>query len=270
MTGLIAAFLLLGAVAVVLGPRRAARARLVGRRRAPARFKFPDVRPTSARLQSAPPWRVAVTAAAPPSVVILLVAGPVAATIVAVYAALAATAWQRRARQKQAAATRSADLEAVSALVADLRAGLPPVAAGGLPPVAAGGLPPVAAGASALGGPAGSFPATGRIRQLAGAVSRLAEQTGAPAADLLDRIAADARSADQATAKAVATAAGAQATALLLAGLPLGGIGLGYAIGANPLTVLLHTPAGAACALLAALLQAAGLAWAQRLVDGPR
>jgi tight adherence protein B len=81
----------------------------------------------------------------------------------------------------------------------------------------------------------------------------------------VERIEADARAADRAAASAAAQAAGAQATALLLAGLPIGGIGLGAAIGADPVRVLFHTPIGAACAIGAAVLQSAGLLWAERL-----
>ena len=87
------------------------------------------------------------------------------------------------------------------------------------------------------------------MAQLTAAAWRLAERTGAPAADLVERIEADARAMDRAAAAAAAQAAGAQATAWLLAALPLGGIGLGYSIGADPLAVLLHTPIGAACAV---------------------
>jgi tight adherence protein B len=101
---------------------------------------------------------------------------------------------------------------------------------------------------------------------LTAAIWRLAERTGAPAADLIERIEADARAADRAQLSAAAQAAGAQATALLLAALPLGGIGLGLSIGVDPLEVLLHTPVGAACAVGAVLLQCAGLAWCDRLV----
>lgn len=97
---------------------------------------------------------------------------------------------------------------------------------------------------------------------------RLAERTGAPAADLVERIEADARAADRAKASAAAQAAGAQATAILLAALPAGGIALGYSIGADPLRILLHTGLGAACALGAVALQCAGLLWADRLVTG--
>ena len=84
--------------------------------------------------------------------------------------------------------------------------------------------------------------------QLTSAAVRLADRTGAPLAELVERIEADARSTDRGLAAAAAQAAGARATAWLLAALPLGGIGLGYGIGVDPVAVLLHTPVGGACA----------------------
>jgi hypothetical protein len=106
-----------------------------------------------------------------------------------------------------------------------------------------------------------------RMAQLTSAAWRLAERTGAPIADLVERVEADARAMDRASAAAAAQAAGARATAWLLAGLPVGGIVLGYSIGADPLAVLLHTPIGAACAVGAIVLQVAGLAWADRIAS---
>lgn len=248
MSGVIAAALLLGAVAVVLGPRRGARRRLRGRRRARVGFDPSRVRAITARLLTGPVWRAVCAAAGLAAVPGLLLGGPAGGVIAAVYTGLGVAEWIRRAGRRRAAAARAAALDGLGAVAADLRAGLP------------------AAALPAAPGPDG----TGRIHRLAGAVGRLAEQTGAPAAELLERIEADARSADRATAAAAAQAAGAQATALLLAVLPLGGIALGYAIGAEPLRVLLRTPLGAGCALTAVLLQAVGLRWSQRLVDGPR
>ncbi|WP_229071836.1 type II secretion system F family protein [Actinoplanes sp. DH11] len=246
----LAALLVTGAVIVASGPRPAARQRLVGRRRADPvvlRAAIPGVRAAAARLTNGPAWRPIAAAAALAVVPALLLGGPVGAVIAGAYAALGAGEWTRRVTRKRAASARAAQLDGLCTLVADLRAGLPPAAV------------------SADGPDKG-----GRIGRLAGAVWRLAEQTGAPAADLLDRIETDVRAADRAAASAAAQAAGAQATAILLAALPLGGIGLGHAIGADPLAVLLHTPIGAACAVTAVLLQCGGLRWAQRLVDGPR
>ena len=87
-------------------------------------------------------------------------------------------------------------------------------------------------------------------------------------ADLIERIEADARASDRAKLSAVAQASGASATAMLLTALPLGGIGLGYSIGGDPLHILLWTKLGATCAVAAAGLQCSGIEWSDRLIRG--
>ncbi len=62
--------------------------------------------------------------------------------------------------------------------------------------------------------------------------------------------------------------AGAWATATLLAVLPAAGLAMGWALGADPLRILLHTPAGLVCLVTGGALEAAGLWWAARLVRG--
>jgi len=193
------------------------------------------------------PRRAIATTAVLLAVAGLLLAGVVAGLLAAVYGALTARALLRRSARRRASAARARSLDNLCALAADLRAGLAP---------------------AAIGNP-GQDGAERRIAELTTAVWRLAERTGAPAADLVERIEADARAADRAHASAAAQAAGAQATALLLAALPLGGIGLGYGIGVDPLQTLLHTTLGGGCALGAALLQSVGLLWADRLATGP-
>ncbi|NMO57187.1 hypothetical protein HH310_39200 [Actinoplanes sp. TBRC 11911] len=170
----------------------------------------------------------------------LLAGGPVGGVVAGAYAALGGRALLRRSRRRAAAASRARTLDDLAGLAADLRAGLPPTA----------------------------LASTDRVGQLTSAVWRLAERTGAPAADLVERIEADARAQDRAAVAAAAQAAGAQATAMLLAALPLGGIGLGISMGADPVGVLLHTPIGAGCAVAAVLLQCGGLLWSERLVAG--
>jgi tight adherence protein B len=51
----------------------------------------------------------------------------------------------------------------------------------------------------------------------------------------------------------------------MLALLPALGVLLGTGFGADPLRVLLHTPAGLACLLSGGLLEWAGLAWTSRI-----
>ncbi|MYQ42081.1 MULTISPECIES: type II secretion system F family protein [unclassified Streptomyces] len=60
--------------------------------------------------------------------------------------------------------------------------------------------------------------------------------------------------------------AGAWSTVALLALLPAVGLGLGAALGADPLGVLLHSPGGLVCLVAGGLLEAAGLFWASRIV----
>jgi tight adherence protein B len=167
--------------------------------------------------------------------------GPVAGVATAAYCGVAVRVLLRWRAARAAARARVRALDALYSLAADLRAGAPVTAVS----IVDGG---------------------GRLAGLVDALRRVADQTGAPLADLLERVAADARTTDRISAVAAAQAAGAQATAWLLAALPAGGIALGYAIGADPLRVLLHTPLGAGCAAGAIALQVGGLAWADRIV----
>ena len=210
--------------------------------------------------------------------------GPVAALAAGVYGGLAVRAGLRRRSNVRRERGHRQRLDDLCALAADLRAGLP------IPPDLVReptGSQPESGHRPAAGAESDRQPAAGaesvdsgrqravgaesvddRIGRLTRAAARLAERTGAPLADLVERIEADIRATDRGLAAANAQAAGAKATAWLLAGLPLGGIALGYGIGVDPLQVLLRTPIGAACAVAAIFLQCVGLAWADRLTGG--
>ncbi len=202
----------------------------------------------------------------------LLLAGPVAAVLAAGYGTVAAVAMRGRVQARRRTAIRTAAVDAVATLAADLRAGLAPAPALA---EAAPALRPDRGGALAVlpdraGSPAGPAVAradvvVARAEALVTAALRVAERLGAPLADLLDRVAADLRAAERCRANVAAQTAGAQATAWLLAGLPLAGVGLGYGMGSDPLRLLLHTPLGGVCALAALVLQGAGLAWTAML-----
>ncbi|MEU1122414.1 type II secretion system F family protein [Streptomyces sp. NPDC005899] len=60
--------------------------------------------------------------------------------------------------------------------------------------------------------------------------------------------------------------AGAWSTVLVLALLPVVGLGLGTALGADPLGVLLHSAGGLVCLAAGGVLEGAGLFWASRIV----
>ena len=59
--------------------------------------------------------------------------------------------------------------------------------------------------------------------------------------------------------------AGPRATAVLLALLPVFGLAMGNALGADPLAVLVGTPVGRGCLVLGLLLEVAGLLWTARI-----
>jgi tight adherence protein B len=165
-------------------------------------------------------------------------AGPVAAALAAAYVAGGVALAQRHSRASAAARTDAGMTDAVADLAAELRAGAPPMA--------------VAAALEAT-------PAA------IGVAWRVSEQTGAPLAEVLDRVEAELRQAQRIGLTVAAHRAGVRATALLLALLPAGGMALGYGIGSDPLAVLTSTPLGAGCAVLACALQFAGVWWTERL-----
>jgi tight adherence protein B len=255
---------LLACVVAAVWPAATARRRLNGRPVVPRPSRLTvdlgELRGSVRVLAARRPRRLIALVAGGSAASGWLAGGPVAAFVAAVYGALLTGAALRRVARREAASARAESLDNLAALGADLRAGLPPASAAARLPRAETATP---------GRTQHAICAERRISDLADAVWRLAERTGAPAADLVERIEGDSRAADRAKASAAAQAAGAQATALLLAALPLAGIGLGYMIGADPLRVLLHTPLGAACAAGAVVLQCAGMLWADRLANGP-
>jgi tight adherence protein B len=234
--------LVLAAVAVSWpGPGRRARRRRILAGAGPTARHLPVPR-WLGRLRR--PGRVQVGLLVAAAVVLAIAVGGVVAGIVAgVYGALATRTVHRRGAERSRTARRAELLDQLGSAAADLRAGLP------------------ADTALASLRAATDEPLLPRVR----AAVVLAERTGAPLADVLERIEADARGADRSRLASAAQAAGSRATAWLLAALPAAGIALGYAIGADPLEVLLHTPIGAACAVGALALQLAGLGWAGRL-----
>ncbi len=89
---------------------------------------------------------------------------------------------------------------------------------------------------------------------------------GAGLADGLDRVAAALRAGQEQREDLRAQLAGPRSTAVILALLPVFGVLMGAALGADPLRVLLRTPAGLGCLLVGVALECAGLAWTARIV----
>ncbi|GHE54306.1 hypothetical protein GCM10017771_76740 [Streptomyces capitiformicae] len=97
---------------------------------------------------------------------------------------------------------------------------------------------------------------------------RVAVDRGAGLAAGLDRLEGALRAERDQRADLRSQLAGARSTAVMLAGLPVLGLLLGTALGADPLHVVLHSTAGLGCLLVGAALEGAGLWWALRIVRG--
>ncbi|CAM5585656.1 Type II secretion system protein GspF domain-containing protein OS=Streptomyces alboniger OX=132473 GN=CP975_19325 PE=4 SV=1 [Streptomyces alboniger] len=97
---------------------------------------------------------------------------------------------------------------------------------------------------------------------------RVAVDRGAGLAAGLERLEAALRSERDQRAELRAQLAGARSTAVMLAGLPVLGLLMGSALGAEPLRVLLHTGVGLGCLAAGGVLEGAGAWWALRIVRG--
>lgn len=116
----------------------------------------------------------------------------------------------------------------------------------------------------------GAFPRTSgrepRIWYELAACFDIAEASGCPLADVLTRFAAQLEVEDDAEAARQTALAGPKATVSLLTWLPLMGLGLGIALGVDPIAILVGTPLGMAALAAGAALTAAGRIWSARLV----
>lgn len=97
---------------------------------------------------------------------------------------------------------------------------------------------------------------------------RVAVDGGAGLAAGLDRLRAAMRAQRDQRESLRAQLAGARSTVVVLSLLPVAGLAMGWAMGADPMGVLLHTPAGLGCLVVGGLLEAMGLWWAGRIVRG--
>lgn len=95
----------------------------------------------------------------------------------------------------------------------------------------------------------------------------IAEASGCPLADVLTRFAAQLEAAEDADAARQTALAGPKATVRLLTWLPLMGLGLGAALGVDPVATLLGTPLGLAALAGGVVLTLAGRVWSARLVS---
>ncbi|SEE63674.1 tight adherence protein B [Streptomyces sp. 2112.3] len=196
---------------------------------------------------------------------------PVLASVVAFFLV---RRWLTARGAAHARGGRSAAVIGLCAAVAgELRAGRQPaqaLLAAGAPGLGAAGSAVMAA--ARYGGDvprelraAARLPGAGGLAGMA-ACWQVAVEGGAGLASGLERIAAGLRAQRDQRDDLRAQLAGPRATALMLALLPAGGLLMGSALGADPLRVLLHTPAGWGCLAVGGLLEWCGVAWTARIV----
>lgn len=113
---------------------------------------------------------------------------------------------------------------------------------------------------------AAAHPGADGLRDLAAAWS-VSTRSGASQAVVLDRVAESLRARDDLLREVDAALGSPRATARLLAVLPLLALGLGVALGGDPLGFLLGGGLGSWCLAVGAALAAAGVLWVDRLAE---
>ncbi|MFF3542340.1 type II secretion system F family protein [Streptomyces platensis] len=196
---------------------------------------------------------------------------PVAASVVALFLVRRwlVTRGAGRVRDRQAAAV----IALCAAVAGELRAGRQPAQA--LLAAGASGLGAAGSAVLAAARYGGDVPQALRVAaRQPGAVGltgmaacwQVAVEGGAGLASGLEKIAAGLRAQRDQRDELRAQLAGPRATALMLALLPAAGLLMGSALGADPLRVLLHTPAGWGCLVVGGLLEWGGVVWTARIV----
>ncbi|MFF5448916.1 type II secretion system F family protein [Streptomyces sp. NPDC012888] len=207
---------------------------------------------------------------------VALLGGSPLPLVVGVLAVPVVRRWLRVRARVRAGDARAAEVVALcGAVVGELRAGAQPGQAlgSGLRRTTALGAEEAAVLAAAAFG--GDVP--GALREaarapgaegLAGMAAcwRVSVDGGAGLAAGLERLEAALRSERDRRETLRAQLAGARSTAVVLALLPVVGLLMGTALGADPLRVLLHSPLGLGCLLVGGVLEVLGLLWCRRIV----
>jgi tight adherence protein B len=201
----------------------------------------------------------------------VMIAARVALPLIAAVAVLSTIA-RRVAAVRRASRLRdscsAATVEVTFALAGELRAGRTPAqalaavvpSAGPLASALEAAQAAVALGASPAAelASAAVIPGAERLGYVA-AAWQVAESAGGKVAVVLERLSEAMDSDEELRQELDAAMAGPRATMVLLAGLPLLGLALGQAVGAQPLHLLLHRPLGWGLLTAAVALDALGL-----------
>jgi tight adherence protein B len=218
---------------------------------------------------SLPLRRTTIGLAATVAVVGGIASTPIVAALAAGAVLGIGRAWERH-RERTVDERRVRGLaDALAGFAADLRAGRPADEAA----LGASRACPDGVTAEALGralrvpevpGPAGGAWAEAVARIAAGV--RLSTRTGCSMAAVACAVEDDLRHRVRQQQDLRTAVAAPQASALLLAGLPLLALAMGSGIGADPWHVLVATPVGNLLLVVGVGLEVAGLAWSSRLV----
>ncbi|WP_245703574.1 type II secretion system F family protein [Streptomyces lushanensis] len=212
-----------------------------------------------------------------PPALVLAVLGESVLPLIGGALAVPLTRRSLRSRERRRARERRADgvVALCGAAAGELRAGLHPaqalVAASGSTGGLGGAETAVLAAARFGGDVPGALRLAAREPGADGLVGlaacwRVAVDGGAGLAAGLDRLEAALRAERERGEALRAQLTGAWSTVALLAVLPVVGLLLGSALGADPLRVLLHTPAGWGLLAVGGALEGVGLWWAVRIV----
>lgn len=219
-----------------------------------------------------PGRRTVVAGAAAAAVVVGVASTPIIAVLAAGAVLGAGRSWERR-RERAVEERRVRGLaDALAGFAADLRAGRPFDEA----VLAASRTCPDGATAEALGRalrvPESEHrprPGSGAWAQAVARIAagvRLSKRTGCSMAAVACAVEDDLRSRVRQQQDLRTAVAGPQASAFLLAALPLLALAMGSGIGADPWHVLVATPVGNLLLLVGTGLEVAGLTWSARLV----
>jgi len=200
-------------------------------------------------------------------------AGPIGLGGVAGAVLVVAAERRRSRRRAQRHSTAARVEEALAVLCAELGAGRsPPEALAGAAEVAPDLLAEAVRVLRLGGSPAPLLDeaaqrhGAGALRQLR-AAWLLVETTGAPAADVLNRVSIGVRAELAAAREVDEQLSPVRATARVLAILPVAGMGLGVLLGVNVPAMLLTTGWGQVCLAVAVALVAAGLTVVDRIAE---
>ncbi|GAB2743243.1 type II secretion system F family protein [Amycolatopsis magusensis] len=199
------------------------------------------------------------------------VLGPAGPVVALVLAAAGRYFWKSAATSKARIAAAASMAEAIRTMAAELDAGADPAVAA--ESAAMDAPPPVAAAVRAVSGAVQVGETSvrevpglpeGAVGQLARSWT-LAQRYGLPMAKVLGAVRRDLDASVEFAKRTHAAMSGPRTSVLVLAVVPLLGIGMGEAIDVQPLHMLAHTGLGQVALVLGTSLMAAGLAWTARL-----